>query len=429
MSEHSIVSVHAFEILDSRGNPTLQVEVSLEGGAMGTACVPSGASTGRLEAVEIRDGDKGRYNGLGTRTACENVNSKIAACLRGRDATRQAQIDMTLIELDGSKNKSKLGANALLGASMAVARAAANSLRLPLFSYLGGPTARRLPVPMMNVINGGKHAANRLDFQEFMIVPHGAPTFAESLRYGVETFKALKKILEKKGLSTGVGDEGGFAPNLENNEDACELITEAIRAAGYKPGSDIAIALDPAASSFFDGKGYRLAAGDVLDREAMLALHERWIQSYPIVSIEDGFDEADWEGYIAQTQAMGDRVQIVGDDNYVTNPAIIRQGIERKATNAVLIKLNQIGTVTEAVEAIRVTHEAGWNAVVSHRSGETEDTFIADFAVAFGTGQIKTGSLSRSERIAKYNRLLWIEQSLGRAAAFSSPFKVWSSRG
>lgn len=423
MTKHSIQSVQALEILDSRGNPTIQVEVTLEGGATGSACVPSGASTGRHEAVELRDGDKKRYNGLGTRVACENVNTAIATCLHRRDATQQSAIDAALIDLDGTDNKARLGANALLGASMAVARAAASSLGVPLFSYLGVPTAGRLPVPMMNVINGGKHADNRLDFQEFMIVPHGAPTFAEALRYGVETFKALRKILEQRGLSTGVGDEGGFAPHLDSDEEACKLITEAIGAAGYQPGRDIAIALDPAASSFFDGSGYRFSTGQVLDREGMLALYGRWIQSYPIVSIEDGFDEGDWEGYIAQTRAIGSRVQIVGDDNYVTNPAIIRQGIERKATNAVLIKLNQIGTVTEAAEAIRVTHEAGWNAVVSHRSGETEDTFIADFAVAFGTGQIKTGSLCRSERIAKYNRLLWIERNLGRSATFTSPFR------
>lgn len=423
MSKHSIRSIHAIEILDSRGNPTLQVDVGLEGGATGTACVPSGASTGRLEAVEMRDGDRKRYRGLGTRIACENVNTTIAVGLDGRDATGQSRIDAILRELDGSDNKANLGANALLGVSMAVARAAAHSLGLPLFAYLGGPTANRLPVPMMNVINGGKHAANTLDFQEFMIVPHGAPCFSEALRYGVETFKALKDILQEKGLSTGVGDEGGFAPDLESNEAACTFIVDAIEKAGFRPGEDISIALDPAATSFFDGKIYRMADGRRLTRDDLLSLYREWCARYPVVSIEDGFDEDDWDGYVAQTAAMGGRIQIVGDDNYVTNPAIIEKGIERRATNAVLIKLNQIGTVSEAVEAMRVTHEAGWATVVSHRSGETEDSFIADFAVAFAAGQIKTGSLCRSERIAKYNRLLWIEDRLGDEAVFRSPFR------
>lgn len=422
MTQHAIQSIHALEILDSRGNPTIQVEVTLEDGTTGTACVPSGASTGRHEAVELRDQDRKRYGGLGTRIACEHARKTIGDVLKGQDATDQARIDRLLIDTDGTPNKSKLGANAILGVSMAVARAAASSIGLPLYAYLGGPSARTLPVPMMNVINGGKHAGNRLDFQEFMIVPHGAPTFSEAMRYGVETFNSLRKALEQRGLSTGVGDEGGFAPDLDNNEEACELITEAIRAAGFEPGRDIAIALDPAASSFFDGETYRFGNGGVHDRQSLLALYQRWKSSYPIVSIEDGFDEADWDGFVAQTATMGDRLQIVGDDNYVTDPRFIEKGIDLRATNAVLIKLNQIGTVTEAIEAIELTKQAGWNAVVSHRSGETEDTFIADFAVAFGTGQIKTGSLCHSERIAKYNRLLWIEDRLASAAVFSSPF-------
>ncbi len=422
MTAMKIQNVDALEILDSRGNPTVQVEVTLEDGATGVARVPSGASTGQHEAVELRDGDARRYAGLGVLKAVENVRAALAPALAGMDATRQAEIDARLIEADGTPNKARLGANAILGVSMAAARAAAQSLRLPLYRYLGGPAARRLPVPMMNVVNGGKHAGNRLDFQEFMIVPHGAPDFREALRYGVETFKALKKTLEARGLPTAVGDEGGFAPDLASNEEACELIVEAIEKAGFRPGADVSIALDPAASSFFHDGGYRFASGEVLDRVAMQALYRRWVEAYPIVSIEDGFDENDWDGYVLQTAELGDRIQIVGDDNYVTNPKFIAEGVRRKATNAVLIKLNQIGTVTETVKAIEMARQAGWRCVVSHRSGETEDAFIADFAVAMGTGQIKTGSLCRSERVAKYNRLLRIEKDLGAAAEFSSPF-------
>ncbi len=422
MTAMKIQNVDALEILDSRGNPTVQVEVTLEDGATGVARVPSGASTGQHEAVELRDGDARRYAGLGVLKAVENVRAALAPALAGMDATRQAEIDARLIEADGTPNKARLGANAILGVSMAAARAAAQSLRLPLYRYLGGPAARRLPVPMMNVVNGGKHAGNRLDFQEFMIVPHGAPDFREALRYGVETFKALKKTLEARGLPTAVGDEGGFAPDLASNEEACELIVEAIEKAGFRPGADVSIALDPAASSFFRDGGYRFASGEVLDRVAMQALYRRWVEAYPIVSIEDGFDENDWDGYVLQTAELGDRIQIVGDDNYVTNPKFIAEGVRRKATNAVLIKLNQIGTVTETIEAIEMARQAGWRCVVSHRSGETEDAFIADFAVAMGTGQIKTGSLCRSERVAKYNRLLRIEKDLGAAAEFSSPF-------
>ncbi len=422
MSGHHILSVDALEILDSRGNPTVQVEVALEDGSIGIACVPSGASTGQHEAAELRDGDPARFGGRGVRQAVENVRTALANAVSGQDATRQADIDARLIEADGTRGKSKLGANAILGISMAVARAAAASLGLPLYTWLGGPTARRLPVPMMNVINGGKHAGNRLAFQEFMIVPHGAPSFGEALRYGAETFKALEKQLERRGLPTSVGDEGGFAPDLDSDEEACQLIVAAIEQAGLTPGKDVAIALDPAASSFFADGLYHLADGSHLERAALLDLYARWVEAYPIVSIEDGFAETDWDGYVAQTAAMGDRIQIVGDDNYVTNPAFIAEGIARKATNAVLIKLNQIGTVTETVTAIELARSAGWRSVVSHRSGETEDTFIADFAVALGTGQIKTGSLSRSERIAKYNRLLWIERRLGASALFSSTF-------
>lgn len=422
MKATKIQNVDALEILDSRGNPTIQVEVTLHDGTTGVACVPSGASTGQHEAVELRDHDAHRYQGLGVLHAVKNVRTILGPAIAGLEATQQTDIDAMLIHTDGTSNKSKLGANAILGISMAVARAAAQSLHLPLYHYLGGPTARRLPVPMMNVINGGKHAGNRLDFQEFMIVPHGAPNFHEALRYGVETFKALKRTLEKRGLPTAVGDEGGFAPDLNNNDEACDLIVDAIETAGFRPGIDISIALDPAASSFFKDGNYHFASGKTLGRSALLDLYRRWIEVFPIVSIEDGFDETDWEGYVAQTAEMGDRIQIVGDDNFVTNPRFIADGIRKKASNAVLIKLNQIGTVTETIEAIELAHDAGWHAVVSHRSGETEDTFIADFAVALGTGQIKTGSLCRSERVAKYNRLLRIEKELGSNAEFSSPY-------
>ena len=398
--------------------------LNLDDGTVVQASVPSGASTGENEALELRDGDKGRYGGKGVLRAVANVVDTIGPRLRGFDPSRQAEIDRILIDLDGTPDKSKLGANAILGVSMAVARAAAKAAGLPLYAYLGGPGATRLPVPMMNVINGGTHADNSLDFQEFMVVPHGAPSFREALRYGAETFHALHGILKRRGLSTGVGDEGGFAPDLPNNEAACELIVEAIAATGLTPGKDVAIALDPAASAFAVEGGYDLAksGGGGKTSEEMTALYARWLDAYPIVSIEDGLGEHDWAGFAAHTAALGSRVQIVGDDNYVTNTRFIARGIAERTTNAVLIKLNQIGTVTETIEAIDLTRRAGWRFVVSHRSGETEDSFIADFAVAMGGGQIKTGSLCRSERIAKYNRLLEIERELGAAAVYVSPF-------
>jgi len=418
---HCIETITALEILDSRGFPTVRVSVVLDNGSIGTASIPSGASTGENEATELRDGDASRYGGKGVRQAIDNVENEIADALIGLDATCQAEIDRTMIELDGSENKSRLGANAILGVSQAVARAAANALGLPLYQYLGGVGARHLPVPMMNVINGGKHADSSLDFQEFMIMPIGAPSFSEALRYGSETFQALRKILQSKGYATSVGDEGGFAPQLKGgNEEACELIVAAIEKAGYLPGKDIAIALDPAASSFHANGTYRLTRSGQGNKSAaeMVALFEKWVADYPIVSIEDGLAENDWEGFQALTRALGDRIQIVGDDLVVTNPRFIAKAIELDAANAALIKLNQIGTVSETIDAIHLCRKAGWGFVISHRSGETEDTFMADFAVAMGGGQIKTGSLCRSERIAKYNRLLEIEAELGRAAIF-----------
>jgi enolase len=421
----SIASVRALEILDSRGNPTLRVQVRLESGISASASVPSGASTGENEAVEARDGDGKRYGGKGVLKSVAAVNDAIAPRLMGLDPTRQAEIDRLLIELDGTPNKANLGANAILGASMAVARSAAAVVGLPLYAYLGGPAARRLPVPQMNVLNGGKHADNSVDFQEFMIVPIGAPRFAEALRYGAETFHALKSLLEKKGYATAVGDEGGFAPNLKSNGEACELLVEAIAAAGYVPGRDIAIALDPAASSFHAGGLYHLdKSGQGRKTSAELTdLYASWVDKFPIVSLEDGLAETDWAGFRQQTALLGDRIQIVGDDLYVTNTAFIRRGIAEQSTNAVLIKLNQIGTVTETIAAVELCRAVGWGFVISHRSGETEDPFIADLAVAMGGGQIKTGSLCRSERIAKYNRLLEIEGELGSAAIFTNPFK------
>jgi enolase len=415
-----ISSIRAMEILDSRGNPTLRVHVTLSNGMEASASVPSGASTGENEAVELRDGDKKRYGGKGVLKAVGNVNNVIGPGLVDVDLFHQAEIDRMMIDLDGTPNKAKLGANAILGVSMAVARAAAQAAGLPLYAYLGGPGATRLPVPMMNILNGGKHADNSVDFQEFMVMPIGAPTFTEALRYGAETFHALKKILAKKGYATSVGDEGGFAPNLKSNEEACEVIVEAIKAAGYKPGKDVAIALDPAASSFYEDGAYNLAkSGQGKKTSAeMTDLYAKWIKKYPIVSIEDGLAENDWEGFKAHTAALSDKVQIVGDDLYVTNTRFILRGIQEKSTNAVLIKLNQIGTVTETIEAIQLCRKAGWGFVISHRSGETEDAFMADFAVAMGGGQIKTGSACRSERIAKYNRLLETEQELGKQACF-----------
>ncbi len=418
-----ITNVSALEILDSRGNPTVRVRVELDNGIRASASVPSGASTGENEAVELRDGDKNRYGGKGVLKAVENVNRLIAPELKGLDPARQAGIDRLMIELDGTPNKGKLGANALLGVSMAVARAAAAASGLPLYAYLGGPGACRLPVPMMNIVNGGKHADNSVDLQEFMAMPIGAPTFAEALRYGAETFHALKKILAKKGYATAVGDEGGFAPNLKSNEEACEVIVEAIEAAGYRPGEEIAIALDPAASSFFADGAYELAKSGQGRKSSseMVELYRQWCDRYPIISIEDGLDENDWAGFGEMMKELGKKIQIVGDDLFVTNTRFIARGIEEQAANAVLIKLNQIGTVTETIEAIDLCRKAGWGYVISHRSGETEDDFMADFAVAMGGGQIKTGSASRSDRIAKYNRLLEIEDELGQSAIFGNP--------
>ncbi len=420
----TIASIKAMEILDSRGNPTIRTFVTLEDGTVAAASVPSGASTGENEALELRDGDKGRYGGKGVLKAVANVNDEIAPRLQGMDATEQPLIDRVMVELDGTPTKSRLGANAILSVSMAVARAAAQSLRLPLYRYLGGAGANVVPMPMLNILNGGAHADSSVDFQEFMIMPVGAPTFAEALRYAAETFHALKAILKERGSATSVGDEGGFAPkDLSRNSEPCELIVQAIERAGYRPGEEIAIALDPAASSFYrDGK-YRLersGEGEKSSRE-MIELFEEWVSRFPIVSIEDGLAEEDWEGFKEMTAALGDRIQIVGDDIFVTNTAFIEKGIEMGCANAVLIKLNQIGTVTETMEAIRLCQRAGWGYVCSHRSGETEDTFLADFTVAMGGGQLKTGSACRSERIAKYNRLLEIEAELGKGAQFSNP--------
>ena len=423
----TIQQLFALEILDSRGNPTVSVTVRLTNGIEASAAVPSGASTGENEAVELRDGDKKRYGGKGVLKAVANVNKLIAPKLAGLDPSRQAEIDYRMLELDGTPNKAKLGANAILGVSMAVARAASLSAGLPLYAYLGGPGSVILPVPMMNILNGGKHADNSVDFQEYMAMPVGAPTFAEALRYGAETFHTLKAILHKKKLATSVGDEGGFAPNLESNDQAVEVILEAIAAAGFKPGKDVAIALDPAASSFFENGKYVLAKSGQGKKSSdeMVALYAAWVKKYPIVSIEDGLAENDWTGFAKQTAAMGEQVQIVGDDLYVTNTKFIARGIQEKATNAVLIKLNQIGTVTETIEAIQMCQRAGWRYVISHRSGETEDTTIAQVAVAVNAGQIKTGSISRSERVAKYNQLMRIEEELGGSAVYpgQSAFK------
>ena len=422
----AIIDVSALEILDSRGNPTLEVRVELAHGVGASASVPSGASTSQSEALELRDGDRGRYGGLGVRRAVDNIDRVIRPVLIGRDPTDQVAIDRELIALDGTPNKSHLGANAILGASMAVARAGAVVNGMPLYRYLSTSTPVRIPVPLMNVINGGKHATNRLEFQEFMIVPHGAPTFAEALRWGAETFHALKTRLGRDGYTTGVGDEGGFAPDLEDNEEACALVVQAITDAGYVPGEHISIALDPAASSFYRGGRYSFAGtgGGAKDAEALLALYQNWIHRYPIVLIEDGFAETDWRGFKDQTERMGRRIMVVGDDIYATNPALIRRGIANQTTNAALIKLNQIGTVTETIEAIALCQVAGWHYVISHRSGETIDPFIADFAVAMAGGLIKAGSLSRGERLAKYNRLLRIEHELGKAAKFVDPFRA-----
>lgn len=415
-----IDAVSARQILDSRGNPTVEVEVILEDGSFGRAAVPSGASTGEFEAIELRDKVKERYLGKGVETAVKNVNTVIAAAVTGMDATEQRLIDSTLIELDGTPNKARLGANAILGVSMAVARAAADSCYLPLYRYLGGASACRLPLPMMNILNGGAHAANNVDLQEFMIMPRGAENFRECLRMGAEVFHSLASVLKSRGLSTAVGDEGGFAPDLKSNEEALDLIMAAIEKAGYKAGEDVVIALDPAASSFYTEGSYVFHKSDGSRKSSgeMIAFYERLLSRYPIVSIEDGLDENDWGAWSALTGKLGERIQLVGDDLFVTNTERIGRGIKEGSANAVLIKLNQIGTLTETLEAIDMAHRAGWNTVISHRSGETEDTFIADLSVAVGSGQIKTGSLCRSERIAKYNQLLRIEEELGSQAVF-----------
>ncbi|MCE4224970.1 phosphopyruvate hydratase [Methylobacterium sp. C25] len=419
-----IQRLEALEIIDSRGHPTLQVTVSLSDGTTATAAVPSGASTGLHEAAELRDGDRARYGGRGVRKAVASVEKDIAATLKGRDVHDQVGIDEHMIALDGTANKSRLGANSLLGTSMAVAQAAAASDGRSLYAHLGGEAATLLPMPFMNVLNGGKHADSSLDFQEFMLVPLGAPSFAEAMRYGVEVYAALRELLRARSLSTAVGDEGGFAPRLESNEAACAIIVAAIERAGYHPGRDVAIALDPAASSFATAAGYDLSRSGtgILDREALLALYGRWIDTWPIVSIEDGFAEDDWTAFQAQTAAHGARLQIVGDDLLVTNPTFIERAIVQRAGNAALIKPNQIGTVTETARSIRLCQEAGWGTMVSHRSGETTDTFIADLAVGLGCGQIKSGAPCRGERLAKYNRLLAIEAELGSRARFANPF-------
>ena len=422
MSEQqtAISRIHAREILDSRGNPTVEAEVRLAGGGFGTAAVPSGASTGQREALELRDGEADRYLGKGVRRAVANINGPIAEALKGFDAADQTGLDRKLIALDGTDNKGHLGANALLAVSMAAAYAAADAAGQPLYAYLAGDTAPSvMPVPMMNIVNGGSHADNSVDLQEFMIVPVGASSLAEAVRYGAETFHALKKVLNKRGLSTGVGDEGGFAPDLPSNEAAIEVILEAIEGAGYRPGSDIALGLDTASSEFYRDGRYELASEKrSLDAGGMIDYLEGWVKQYPIVTIEDGLDEGDWEGWEELTRRLGERVQLVGDDLYVTNTAILKEGIERGVANSILIKVNQIGTLTETLEAIAMAHDAGYTAVVSHRSGETEDTTIADLAVATGCGQIKTGSLSRSDRVAKYNRLMRIEEALGTQARY-----------
>jgi enolase len=421
-----IQSITALEILDSRGNPTVMVTAELNNGLTASACVPSGASTGIREAVELRDGDGRRYGGKGVRKAVANVNKILAPRVRGMSPHSQREIDALMIALDGTDTKSRLGANALLGVSMAVCRAAARDAGVPLYTHIrrlhGGKMRAPyvLPAPMMNVVNGGAHATNNVDFQEFMLFPIGAPTFAEALRYGAETFHTLKKLLQKRGLVSAVGDEGGFAPSLKSNDAAVDLIVDAIRAAGYKPGKDIALALDPAASEFFDNGSYvfKKSTGARKSPEAMVALYRDWAKKYPLVSLEDGMGEEDRAGWKAITKALGKKIQLVGDDNFVTNPKIFAEGIREGIANAILIKLNQIGTVSETLETVAMAQKASYGVVISHRSGETEDAFIADFAVGTGAGQIKTGSLCRSERIAKYNRLLAIEAELGRAARY-----------
>ncbi len=414
-----IINIIGREILDSRGNPTIEADVILENGIMGRAAVPSGASTGQREAVELRDGDKSRYLGKGVLNAVAAVNGELGDAIVGMDASEQQAIDAKLIEIDGTDNKGRLGANALLAISMAAARAAANDADMPLYRYFGGEEATTMPVPMMNIINGGSHADNSVDFQEFMIIPVGAPNFTEAVRYGAEVFHALKSVLKERGMNTAVGDEGGFAPDLPSNESAIEVILEAIANAGFEAGKDIMLALDTASSEFFhDGKYVLESEGRSLSSEQLVALFESWVNKYPIISIEDGMDENDWNGWKLLTDRIGDRVQLVGDDLFVTNTSILAKGIEKNIANSILIKVNQIGTLTETFAAIDMAKKAGYTAVVSHRSGETEDTTIADLAVATSAGQIKTGSLSRSDRVAKYNQLIRIESELGDAAIY-----------
>ena len=425
----AIVDVIAREILDSRGNPTIEADVVLESGVSGRAAVPSGASTGSKEAIELRDGDKARYFGKGVTKAIDHVNTEICEAVLGLDATEQGLIDRTLIDLDGTDNKSRLGANALLAVSCAVAKAAADECSLPLYRYLGGAGEMQLPVPLMNVINGGAHANNKIDLQEFMLVPLGAPTFREAVRYGAEVFHTLKKMIDERGMPTTVGDEGGFAPNLPSNESALQLLVEAIDTAGYTPGTDIALALDCAATEFYRDGAYRLESENrALPAKAFADVLAAWCDKYPIVSIEDGMAEDDWDGWKYLTEQLGKRVQLVGDDLFVTNTKILREGIAKGVANSILIKINQIGTLSETFAAITMANRAGYTAIVSHRSGETEDSIIADIAVGTNAGQIKTGSLSRSDRIAKYNQLLRIEEDLGDAASYPGHAALFNLR-
>jgi enolase len=412
-----IIDVHARQILDSRGNPTVEVDVLTDDGALGRAAVPSGASTGIHEAVELRDNDKKKYVGKGVLKAVKNVNAAIADTIIGMDVTEQAAIDQAMIDLDGTPNKAKLGANAILAVSMAVAKAAADEASLPLYRYIGGTNAKTLPIPMMNILNGGAHADNKIDFQEFMIMPVGAPSFSEGLRWGVEIFHTLKGVLKKKGYSTNVGDEGGFAPNIQSNEEAIETVLESIQAAGYKTGSQIVIAMDAANSELWDAKKkkyvFHKSSGKVMSSDELVKFWEKWVKQYPIVSIEDGMAEDDWNGWKALTQAVGTKCQLVGDDLFVTNVERIQQGVDKQIANGLLVKVNQIGTITETINAVTLAQHNGYNTIMSHRSGETEDTTIADLAVALNCGQIKTGSASRTDRMAKYNQLIRIEEMLG----------------
>jgi len=421
-----IAKINAFECLDSRGLPTVYCEVFLDNGVSGSAMVPSGASTGEYEALELRDGDERRYLGKGVLRAIENIEEKIAPEVKGFDALCLSALDRALIELDGTKNKTNLGANSILAVSLAAAKAGANFLRIPLFQHLGGVNARQLPIPLVNVINGGAHAVNSLDFQEFMIVPHVSSTFFENIRAAAEVFHSLKKIILKAGLSVGVGDEGGFAPSFGSQEESLKALIQAISSAGYRPGTDVSIALDVAASELYDDKSakyvFKKGSGKSLSSEELVSMYEEWLDKYPIVSIEDGLDENDWDGWAMMTERLGAKVQLVGDDLFVTNTEKLAKGIEKGIANAILIKLNQIGSVTETLEAIELAKRSGYEAVISHRSGETEDTFIADLAVATGAGQIKTGSVARSERTAKYNRLLWIETYLKGESVTINPF-------